>query len=174
MPCGPPNGKVDDLWGDSGLPLKTVVQQQHFGYTSDSQNTICMFGLQRNRVVMMQYVSRAACTAESQRAVTDAAAIEADCAQADMTIQVVNSYSSAAFGSLDGAQQEKDQELDILHTPIVRHCFTALRTASGSLHSNASPSQAPPEVGPTLQVLRKRVATFLHVLEMLQPPMLGI
>ena len=57
-------------------------------------------------MVMMQYVSRAACTAECQRAIADAAAITADCAQADMRVQVVISYSSAALKGLDGALQE--------------------------------------------------------------------
>ena len=36
----------------------------------------------------MQHVSRAACTGDCQRVLCDAAALEADCAQLDKTVQV--------------------------------------------------------------------------------------
>ncbi len=40
----------------------------------------------------MHHTSRAACTIERERALIDAAAVEADCALADYTVQVITSW----------------------------------------------------------------------------------
>lgn len=48
-----------------------------------------MWGLQREREGLMQHGSRAECTAERQRVLADAAAVEGDCAQADTMVQVI-------------------------------------------------------------------------------------